>query len=60
MRSAIFDFVAGVRLATSIRSTAESRTDRIVETNSGLNSDGVSFGDVDDFRIGTLRLVRVV
>src|SRR5450631_4313094 len=49
IRSAIFAFVAGVRLATAICSTATSRTNRIVEINSGSKFDGISFDDDDDF-----------
>jgi hypothetical protein len=59
IRSAIFAFVAGVRLAASIWSTAESRTDRIVHTSSGANWDGDNFGDCD-FRTGNLLLADVV
>src|SRR5882724_9112675 len=42
MRSAIFAFVADVRLATAICSTATSGTNRIVEINSGSKFDGIS------------------
>jgi hypothetical protein len=57
MRSAIFALVAGVRLPISICSTAESRTERIVETNSGSNFAGDNFGDGDNFRIWTALLL---
>jgi hypothetical protein len=55
-----FAFVAGVRLATAICSTATSRTNRIVEINSGSKFDGISFGDDDDFSTGNLLLANVV
>jgi len=60
MRSAIFAFVADVRLATAICSTATSGTNRIVEINSGSKFDGISFGDDDDFSTGNLLLANVV
>jgi hypothetical protein len=50
IRSAIFAFVAGVRLATLMRLTASSRTDRNVKINSGSNSDGETFAG-DNFLI---------
>jgi hypothetical protein len=53
IRSAIFAFVAGVRLATSICSTAASRTDRIVQTSSEPNL-FVNFGYDNEFDIRTL------
>jgi hypothetical protein len=60
IRSAIFAFVAGVRLATAICSTATSSTDRIVKINSGSKFDGASFGDDDNFRTGNLLLADIV
>jgi cold shock protein len=60
IRSAIFAFVAGVRLATAICSTATSRTNRIFEINSGSKFDGASFGDDDDLSTGNLLLANVV
>jgi hypothetical protein len=60
IRSAIFAFVAGVRLATAICSTATSRTDRIFEINSGSKFDAASFGDDGDFSTGNLLLANVV
>ena len=58
--SAIFAFVAVVRLATSIWSTAASKTDFSVDTNSGSKSIGDSFGDDGDFRIKALLFASLV
>ena len=48
------------RVSTAICSTATSRTNRIVEINSGSKFDGMSFGDDDDFSTGNLLLANVV
>jgi hypothetical protein len=55
--SAIFALVAGVLLPTSICATADSRTERMIETNSGPNFVSGNFGNGEHFRIKILRLM---